>query len=217
MKGRVDFRRGVFDDQIEKHGYDLEHYHAIQCPCLKVETGQPDPLCPYCTHGWQYYGAEDVQGIMTGITTETQFTDTGALLLGTVRLTVKANVEIGYHDRIIHRNSLINFSELVFRSGEEHDKTRFDIQKINRVIGQDGTVYLKDESYILENGKIKWIGQQPEGEAQYAIAYQMHPTWLVLSHMNIIRDTHIKFKNPLPEHNRLPVQVMCKLEYLWGE
>ena len=109
MKGRVDFRVGTFDNQIEKHGYYLEHYHAIQCPCLNDSTGQYDPLCPYCTHGWQYYAMEEIQGIMTGITSETQFMDTGATLLGTSRLTVKANVEVGYPDRIIHRNSLLNY------------------------------------------------------------------------------------------------------------
>ncbi len=216
MAGRVDFRVGSFDEMIEKHGYFFTHYHAIQCPCLDSQTGHPDPNCLYCDRGWQYYGAEEIQGIMTSITTEKQFMDTGGMLIGTMNLTVKAEVELGYHDRIVNNKSVIAYSELLTRGSGTQDTARFAMLDILRVVGPGGVVYAPVTDYVISNGKIQWVtgGTSPVAGAYFSVAYRMHPSWGVLSHIHIVRDTHIKFRKPAPEHYRLPIQAVCKLEYL---
>ena len=95
MAGRVDFRVGTFDSLIDKHGYYLDHYHAIQCPCLNPETGHPDPTCTYCENGWQYWGKSEIKGIISSLQTEKQFAETNGMLIGTMQLTVPADVEMG--------------------------------------------------------------------------------------------------------------------------
>ena len=216
MAGRVDFKVSSFDDLIEKHGYYLTHYHALRCPCLTPETGQPDPNCIYCDNGWQYYGSEQIQGIITGVTTEKQFLDTGGMLIGTMNLTVKAAVELGYHDRIVNEKSVVAYSELLTRGLTATDSARFPVLDIVRIIGAGGVVYAPLTDYSVSTSKkIEWVtGRGPTVGAYYSVSYRMHPSWLVLSAMNLIRDTHIKFRNPVPEHHRLPVRALCKLEYL---
>lgn len=213
---RVDFRVGSFDDMIDKHGYHLEHFKAIQCPCLNPETNHPDPMCPYCDRGWQYYDQKEIQGIITSLQGEKQFLDTGGMLIGTMQLTVKAEVELGYHDRVINRQSIINFSELMNRGTGEKDKGRFNMIEILRVVGSNGVVYRPLVDYVNINGLIEWVGTgiaPAEGE-RYSIAYKTHPSWLVLTHIHLIRDVNIKFRQPAPVHHRLPIQAVCKIEYL---
>jgi hypothetical protein len=216
---RVDFSPYVFDDQVEKHGYYLKHYKSLRCPCMNAQTGNHDPNCTYCQHGWQYYDGEEIKGIMTSVMSERQFLDTGAMMIGTVNLTVKANVELGYHDRIVNEQSLITFSELITRGSDLVDSNRFSIVDTIRVVGKTGRIYRLDYDYEVKDGKINWIlgrSKPIEGEF-YSVSYRMHPTWLVLSITNVVRDTHIKFRNPAPQHHRLPVRAVCKLEYLFSE
>ena len=94
------------------------------------------------------------------------------------------------------------------------DKLRFDAIEILRVIGAAGVVY-PSTAYQIAGGQIEWLGTAPNEGDQYAIAYKMHPSWLVLTHLHIVRDTRIKFRQPTAVHHRLPLQVVCKLEYLW--
>jgi len=211
---RIDFTPNVFDQQIEKHGYFLTHYRAIQCPCLDPGTGHPDPTCPYCTQGWQYFGGVEIRGLVTSLGAEHQFAETHGMLIGTMQLTALAESELGYHDRIVHQESVINYSELVTRSALATDKLRFDAVEIIRVVGVGGVVY-PAANYQILNGRLEWVGMGPSEGAQYAVAYKMHPSWLILSHLHIVRDTRIKFRQPVALHHRLPLQVICKLEYLW--
>ena len=215
MAGRVDFRVGTFDELIEKHGYFLTHYHALQCPCISMESGHPDPNCAHCENGWQYYGEHVVQGIISSISSERQFMDTGGMLLGAMNLTVKAEVELGYHDRIVNKKSIINYSELVSRGSGTDDSLRFPAIDILRVVGPGGTIFTPILHYSVVEGKIRWVEDTgPAAGATYAVAYRMHPQWCVLSMTHLVRDTHIKFRNPAPELHRLPIQALCKLEFL---
>ena len=216
MAGRIDFKVGSFDELIDKHGEFFTLQHAMRCPCQSPETGQPDPNCPYCKQGWQYYGDQQIQGVISSVASERQFLDTGGMLIGTMNLTVKAGVELGYRDRVISKDAIIAFSELLTRGEDAADEARFTILDTIRVVGLDGVLYKPVTDYVAADGKINWIlgGSAPASGSCYSVAYRMHPSWLVLSHTHIVRDTHIKFRKPAPVHYRLPIQVICKLEYL---
>ncbi|MBI9086798.1 MAG: hypothetical protein JEZ11_24590 [Desulfobacterales bacterium] len=154
---------------------------------------------------------------MSGFTSEKQFSEGGGFLLGSSTLTVKAEVEMAYHDRIVNRRSVINFSELVTKGDTTTDKTRFEIITPSLVLGKEGREYTLNTNYEIVDGKIHWVGTAPTEGDFYSIAYQTYPSWLVFSHLHLVRDTNIKFQQPAPVLNRLPIQVMCKLEYLWED
>lgn len=213
---RVDFTAGTFDSLITKHGLDLELHHAIRCPCLDPGTGQVDPNCPYCISGWQYYGTEEIIGVIQNISAEKQFAETGGFLLGSVMLTVPAATNLAYHDRIINRQSLVTHSEIVTRDDDGLvDKARFPVVNTIRVLGKAGVVYISGTDFTIDDdGNIEWVetGENPDSGDYYSIAYQMNPVWLCMQAPHLFRDTKIKFQNPKAVHTRLPIQSLCRNE-----
>lgn len=214
MAGRVDIHPDKFAKLVENKGSELIHHHAILCPCLNPDTGQPDPNCSFCEMGWQYYGAAPIKGVCSGITAEKQFAENGALTLGTMQLTTHADVELGYHDRIENVNSVVNFSELILRSADANAHTRYGIVGVNRLVDSTNRVFVAGVDFSFSGKTITWLTTPPAVGAYFAIAYQVHPLWLVLSHLHIVRDTRVKFRHRVDTHYRLPIQVLCKLEWL---
>jgi len=216
MGKRIDFSEKSFDDLIERHGYEMELQHAIRCPCLDSSTGQPDPNCLYCTNGYQYYGAETIQAMCMNISVEKQFSETGGFLLGSMMVTVLAETNLGYHDRLVNRNSVMQFSQLIERDEDTTvDKARFAIVEVFRVVGKNGVIYQPDTNYTLtDDGEINWVADGPTAGDYYSIAYKMHPSWLCLQAPHSMRDTQIKFQQPSAVHHRLPLQCLARMEYL---
>lgn len=214
---RIDFRPGSFDGLIEKHGYCLDLYHSIPCPCVDPVTNTPDPNCDYCTKGWQYYGQEEIRGVVQNISVEKQFAETAGYLLGSMMLTVAGETNLAYHDRIVNRKSIVQYSELITKSETLVDIPRFPIVEVLRVIGSGGVVFDSETDYSINSvGNIEWIagGNVPTVGNYFSVAYQMHPSWLCLQTPHALRDTHIKFRQPAPVHHRLPIQALCRLEAL---
>ena len=213
---RIDFTTGTFDSLIENHGLDLKLYHGIRCPCLDPETGQADPNCSYCTNGWQYYGKEEIIGVVQAINAEKQFAETGGFLLGSMMLTVKAETNLAYHDRLVHMDSVITHSEVITRDEDGLvDSARFPIIDTLRVIGKNGVIYQSGTDFSIDSGgNVEWLetGEKPTAGDYYSIAYQMNPTWLCMQAPHSVRDTKIKFRNSSAVHTRLPLQVMCRME-----
>lgn len=213
--GRVDFRPELFDRLIDEKGYNLTHQKAILCTCLDPTTRQPDPTCSLCRNGWQYYGDEEIKGVISGVTNEKQFVETGGAMLGTMQLTVKAETVLGYHDRIIHTDSIVNFSEALVKQAGATDPLRFDAVSGLRLIGPDG-VY-GDGDYSLSGNTLTWLcdaADRPSEGESFSVAYTTHPAWLVMNFLHMVRDTTVKFRQRTPQNHRLPLQVLCKLEWL---
>ena len=216
---RVDFKPSNFQTLIEEKGYDLTLYHAIPCPCVSTDTGQPDPNCSMCERGWQYFGSELIKGICSGFSAEKQFADPGHFLIGSMQLTTHANIKLGYHDRIVNQNSLITFTELILKEANYTSKFRYDPVEIIRLIGNDGTVYLKDRDFTIADRAVTWLYEdtQPDDDSYFSVAYQMHPIWLCTSFPHLVRSTHVKFRHSTDTHYAMPIQVLCKLEWLVEE
>lgn len=218
--GRADFHPEYFESLVEQKGYRLTHYRAMPCFCLSPDTGQPDPNCSYCTNGWQYWGEEEIKGVVTGFTTEKQFAEGGQFLLGSMRLTINHDVVVGYHDRIVHQDSVMPFAESLVCSGTT-DRLRFVPTGIERIIGANNAAYAATTDYTLSGRTITWVSSGmpavkhgPAVGARFSVSYLTHPTWLVLSHLHLIRDTMVKAGVAADTYERLPVQVLCKLEFL---
>jgi len=213
---RVDFKPSNFATLIEEKGYELTLYRSIPCPCISVDTGQPDPNCPNCERGWQYYGSEVFKGVCSGFSAEKQFADPGHFLIGSMQMTTHANVNLGYHDRIVNQNSLITFSELILKESGFNSKFRYDPVEHLRLIDTNGTAYEVDTDFTVSNRVITWVDEEnePPDNAYFSVAYQMHPIWLCTSFPHLVRSTHVKFRHSVDTHYAMPIQVLCKLEWL---
>lgn len=215
-QGRIDFRADLFERIINEKGYSLTHQKAMLCPCVDAGTRQPNPVCPLCQNGWQYYGDATIKGVISGVTNEKQFVETGGALLGTMTLTVGAGVVLGYHDRITHVDSVVNFSELVVKTNGATDTLRYEALTGLRVVGPGGRVYSSSE-YSISGRTLTWlvaVNERPAVGASFSIAYETHPAWLVLNFLHLVRDTTVKFRKPKAVHTQLPTQVLCRLEWL---
>ena len=200
---------------IKNHGYVLTHYRAIRCPCIDPTTGSPNPNHTVCEHGWQYFGEETIQGIITSISSERQYMDTGGFWLGTMNLTVLSNVRLAFHDKIVHQQSAMVYTELLDVSYANGTSLRYPPIEIDYVADINGISYTEGVAYTISGNKISWIGTAaPVDGSQVSIAYLCHPVWLIISNPHVIRDTQTKFRSPNQVNLPLPVQAQCKLEWL---
>lgn len=215
-RGRVDITPDNFNRLIGRHGYRLMHYRAMPCFCRNPSTGQPDPNCDYCDSGVYYFGEHEIKGICTGINADKTFEQSGAMMFGTMSLTVEAATKLAYFDRVIHIDSQVPFSEFLTRStNPSGDKLRFRALAVDKVLGAGAVEYVENVDFRVNGRFIVWEEDKgPEVEAPLSICYMTRPTWLVVSHAHLIRDTLVKFKHPRETPFQLPLQATCRLEWL---
>jgi len=214
------------------------------CIPINDQTEQPDPNCTICSGaGWVLFkpvGAvsnqditgplDDVQaamvgdnaavirGIMSGITNKKEAYDQALPRLeGMLNATVRAENKLGYYDRLINLDSTVVYSQVYdYKVASPTTKLRYPVRLIN-LLRTVSKVYVEGTDYTLAGGDIVWVsGKEPAVGDRLAIHYLTHPTWRVIEHPHALRLTSVKSKteskagNPIP----LPVQAMCKLEYL---
>ncbi len=221
---RVDLNLANFEQLLTMRGYNLVHYKSLLCPCIDSESHAPDPTCPLCDKGYQYYGEENIVGLMTGVSAEKQFTDAGGFFLGTVQLTVLPTVTLSYHDRIIHTDSIMSYNDMIQSNGPGGvDKAKFPIISPTFCIStQNGvnTTYTLGVDYSVSGNQITWLsgGNSPAQGAYYSLVYTCHPSWLVVSFLHLVRDINVAMPAGAGDgYQQGPVQALCKLEFLLDE
>lgn len=216
---RIDFEVDAFNNLITNKGYDLVHYRSLLCPCLDQNTGQPSPNCSLCENGYQYWGQENIKGVISGVSKEKQFTEPGGFHLGTMNLTVSPAIKLFFHDRIVHVDSLIPYSQVLIR-GETGitDRMRFTVvsmERVTAIVSGAITTYAETTDYTISGRTLTWVsGRGPSSGASYSVTYLHHPVWLVLQHGHWIRDTHVGPNVAAEVFRQMPVQALCKLEFL---
>ena len=203
---------------IYKYGYLVRWEKASKCPCLTPDTGQPDINCPLCRGKGRYWeDPQVIRGIMTSFSEELKYNQTGEVISGVSYFTTLPQFKLCNWDRVTNFHSEIRYSEVITHG--EHggqDKLRFRPTSVITV----RTVEEKYEpkiDYVFNKEKwvIDWIptGKEPEVGKRYSVEYKMHPSWIIIDHTNIIRDTYVKSKKPGITFQPLPQRVVVRLEY----
>ena len=174
-------------------------------------------------------GAMLIRGVLTGIATQPDTTDRLTnWVAGTMSLTVRSQNELGLYDRITVLNPEIVYSENLIADGTEFLSARYLITGVNQIRSfsySTGTVteLQFDSDYtIMNDGRIQWgAGKEPSAGTRISIHYLCHPTFLVMEHPHIVRNTLRKFKKdpatlqtPLGDPDPLPIQALVKYEFL---
>lgn len=224
---RVDFQPDEFYKVIEQKGYETQWEKAIMCPCLeKDRDGQPNPVCPLCEgKGKFWYDPKTIKGIMTNFGTQERFTSNGEIISGTSYFTTHAVNKIGFWDRVTMYNSIIRFSQVIEKGDfGGKDKLRFTPINVNMlrsvktvyVLGVDfTTIPAPAKDPLNEIGYIDWSGSsnQPMRGEKYTIDYLIHPRFICIDLVNVLRDTQIKHKNPGIAFTEMPVRAVVRLEW----
>ncbi len=158
----------------------------------------------------------------------------GNWVRGSMFATVRRENRIGYYDRFVNLDAQLSFSETIKVTDFTLPiRTRYRAVCVNNVETLDAR-FEQDIHFILDNqGRLIWLDaantaptpNNPDDPDQtfvsVAVHYDMHPTWLLIEHPHVTRESpkrrKIKVKKtPLGDPQQLPLQGMVQLEWLAG-
>jgi hypothetical protein len=215
---RTDFKIDEFMRIIVQKGMIVTWESASDCPCIKINSaGQPDFNCSLCKgKGRYWYNPTFIQGIMTNINTQLRYENPGEIIAGTNYFTTLPNYQLGFWDRITNEHSTIRFSQIIEKGDPGgKDPLRFlplEVLSLRTV----STVYTVNIDFEVDpEGYINWIptGLEPNRGERYSVDYVMHPRWIVIDLINVLRDTYVKAKKPGITFQPLPVRALIRLEF----
>lgn len=163
-----------------------------------------------------------VRAIAIGVQRNETATDrVGQWVDGTVNLTFRKNHKIGFYDRMVFLDSLLPFSEIVV-SGAAGSPTplRFPAVKCNFVRSETARYEEGTDFFVNQIGQLCFLsGRGPAANTKLSVHYVHYPSFIVVSHLNAIRDSLViakkqATKTPLGDPQQLPVRVTAQLEFL---
>lgn len=242
--------------QIERMGVRWAWSRAAFCPCTPVndQTDQPDPNCEKCLgRGFFYFGpsayepgedvgslsplqkailADDGASVIRGIFTrstqnQNPYDLIGNWVRGSMFVTVRPENRLGYYDRLIHLDASIVYYETVEMPPAGFEMPlRYRALCVNTIQTVDDR-FEQDIDFTVEAGRVVWNSSSaPSPSTRLAVHYETHPTWLVVEHPHVTRESPGNNKGlcdpkdrkafPRGPPQRLPVQAMVQLEFLAG-
>lgn len=239
-----------FDSLLETKTPRLGWARAIICPCTGYndQTKQLDPNCPSCNGlGFAYFrpttykvntaelgnfdkeqqyalnraNAVAIRGLLISCTSDPDmFRVLGNWVFGSCKITVRAENQLSYMDRIIQIDETMSYSEVLESDGSGKLKTKYSVVAINEL--RSFTDRFDDTDVDVVAGEVTWkTGKEPVTGTRLSIHYQCHPVWVCLQHLHLTRSSLAKFKAPVsqlqtPEGTliSLPTEHLLRLEHL---
>jgi len=250
---RADFVPDMFDQLITTKGYRMWWSRAGVCPCEQnKQTQQPQLNCPLCRGKGYFYYLPDVAVIdgspvdaygnavdlntagdgvsiyvvKTALTEDVQvFEKFGEWVFGTTRGTVQWQNRLGYRDRLVERDSVMPWNQIVITDGTGTMKVTGGFDKAGIRYPVVELIYcrsiareyrLNRDLILTPTGELEWMITPPDPKTRLSITYTMHPVWIVMDYVHAIRDTLVSFKAKAKadEFRKLPLQAMMKLDFL---
>lgn len=180
------------DAFIDRRGISVDISRSMYCTCYDTRSMQPNFNCQYCGGLGRLYEAPATEkALITNVRQDKAYSIVGVWELGTCRCTVKSHVHLNAMDRVVFKNMMLGFSELIRRGertiGAPADKTdllRFHTVELIEKVKTNTTTYVKGTDFELFRNNtlsgIKWIGATPPtAGAQISILYQHRPEFIV--------------------------------------
>ena len=221
-----------FDQLLRNRGIRFEHHRALPCPNMRaLDDNSHDPLCTHCDgSGILYYQPKEIIGVFLSNSIEKQFEYQGAWEVGTATVTLPTEYADGtqadftLYDKLVVKDFTVRLwekKEYEPRAGDIQ-QFRYPIVKVEQLVSATAynlKEYVQDTDFIIEDGKIKWIGEKPDydhvnemGQA-YSVAYLANPVYIVLQPLRELRvSQQLETGNKLAI--RLPQQVVVKRDFL---
>ena len=222
MPAKVNLYEELYSSVLHDLGIDCIWERAAVCNCLNRETGQPDYTCPICYgSGYRYLQGKKIRVAITALNSD-YIQDT--LMLrepGTTYCTPKADIIMGFRDRLIFPDFKCTFSEVIKWNAEEDGvglshRTYRNIKQI---------LFLADDKYEYEEGvdfevtednyHLRWINKdtiQKIDNTNMSLLYYTTPSYLVDDLLHELRATMSDRNSPTETFRELPKQYRLKRE-----
>jgi hypothetical protein len=186
--------------------------------------------------------------IRTLFTRSTHITDPYDLLgtwtRGSMFVTVRPENKIGYYDRLVNLDAEVCYTELIeidldvnataqtgvtINAGlVDPIRLRYRATAVNRVDTVTAQYRGSEHFLLTDTGDIDWIADVPTPDTsrdidnsilRFSVHYNMHPTWLIVEHPHVFRETPARKKvrnrvTPFGTPTAHPIQALARLEFL---
>ena len=213
---RVNIYEEQFDELLHNRGVNAIWEQAMVCNCVNRDTGQPDFVCPIC--GGSGYRYAQGKQIRVGVTAFISDNLLNSLLLrepGTAYCTPKADIIMGYKDRLYFPDFKCKFSEVIKWSTNDNglgvsNKTYREIRGV-LFLGDDKFEYEEGIDFEITDDKFHLRWKSPElaqktDETNMSLLYYTTPSYLVDDLLHEIRATMSDRNTPSETFRELPKQ-----------
>lgn len=157
----------AYQQLLESQGVRM--FHSRPVPCPNVRSLQPDhvPGCNICFNGFVYYDQREFIGVSMGNSLDRKFGANGTWDLdqSTIIIPVedlKGNVmDVQYFDQIVIPDFSVRYYQRVEHSQSGIDRLQFPAVHLDFVMDSRGKVYRIGTDVIIDQGRLKWIGNRP--------------------------------------------------------
>ena len=227
MPAKVNLYEETYEKLIHDLGINAIWEQAVVCNCVSSLTGQPNFVCPICHgSGYRYLKGKEIR---VGVTSfDSRFTIDSLMLRepGTAYCTPKADVIMGYKDRLSFPDFKCKFSEVIHWNFDEDGlgvspKTFRDIRDV-LFLADEQYEYEKNIDFTITEDKfhIKFIDVQQakkfDGKSM-SLLYYTTPSYLVDDLLHEVRSTMSDRNTPTETFRELPKQYkLVREDFQYG-
>lgn len=193
-----------FDEELIAHGAPALWQQARVCPCIQEQTGQADPICPFCRDypGIIWDAGTFLRMLAPGRRRSQEYDTAGGWVEGVVTLTFPSTVTPAHLDRVGFAVGEMVVNNERHRRGQSDplggslERLRIrpclSVDFADAIIGADPTTdpptagtltrYVADVDFTIEDtGNIVWADSGPPSGIQYTLRYTTRPTFVCWS------------------------------------
>lgn len=227
MPARVNLYEELYDDLINDRGHNAIWEQAAVCSCVSRDTGQPDFTCPICHgKGYRYLPGKRIFVVVTSMSGKIELNTLETREPGVAYVTPKANILMGYMDRLRFPDFSCKFSE-VLKWDEGRDGRGVSPRTYRNI---RDVVSLTDAEHEYEKGidyhisadqyHLVWDDQSSIDKLDsrnMSVLYLTTPSYLVVDLLHELRATMSDRKTPGITFRKLPNQYKVQREdFIYG-
>jgi hypothetical protein len=184
----------IFEQFINAQGVRMIHSRPVPCPYVHDLT-QPDhqPACNQCFNGFLYYHPTEFVGAYMASNLERRFGMNGTWDLDQAQIIIPVHdlkgeiLDVQYFDQILLPDApLVRYYQRVEHSQSGIDRLQFPAVVVDFLIDNQGKRYRPDIDFVVKDGRIHWIGDQPGWDPTldrgqiFSVNYYTRPVFTVL-------------------------------------
>ena len=222
MPAKVNLYEELFDNVIDDMGHWADWQRATVCHCVIKDSGQPDFTCPICGgSGYKYLPAKRIKVAVTSMSGQIELKSLELREPGTVYVTPKSDVILGYKDRLRFSDFKCVFSEVLHWSENEDGrgispKTYRNIKEVVSLSDAKYEYELGVDFEITEDGyHLRWLNKdyidKLDGK-NMSLLYMTTPSYLITDLLHELRATLSDRKTKGTTFRELPKQYRAQRE-----